>query len=144
MTKQELMQKLLTINGVVNEIVNKIDYIECEQINISDADLKNADDIFMSNEVARILDVLIDVQGNIEYLSKPIKLEGKLFRNTYGKYEIENTEKWYSSGCIIEYLCENDYPCWKKSSIEYNGVDYYIVADNDIDLNGLLVRTRGF
>ncbi|QWE49708.1 hypothetical protein [Paenibacillus phage SV21] len=65
--------------------------------------------------------------------------EGTLVLNALGRYEIDGTSIYFTSGDQIEYLVNK---IWKISRVEHNGEDYYIVADPGLKMLGLTARTR--
>ena len=147
MKKQnEIMSELKAISRSINKVAELTGYAEFGDMSLLDIDRTDAGDLFLSNELNRIVDSLADIQGNIDYMSLPIKYESTLFRNMEGKYETHSAH-WYSCGSVIEY-CSNDesnheYPFWRKSRLEHDGKDYYIVAERQLPLQGLIVRVRG-
>ena len=63
-------------------------------------------------------------------------MEGKLYRNECGKFEIDDFH-WFSCGCRIELcLCG----VWVLTRIEHDGNDYYAVGLKGLKLDGLLAR----
>ena len=135
-----------TLTGMKIDGVDSTGYAEESYLEKLDISLSDPQGIFLSNEINRILDTLTSIQGNMEYLNRPVKHEGTLFRNSFGKYETQSGH-WYSCGSVIEYLCHDEgrceYPFWRKASVEHNGNDYYITGDNQTLLDGLFVRVRG-
>ena len=107
-------------------------------------DRADAEQLFMLDELRKILSTLANVSHTINYLDKPIKAEGALYKNSNDRYEINDIE--LSSGDSIEYLIANDcnhIPHWCASRIEHNGTDYYIVGAADLGkLEGIRVRIR--
>lgn len=65
-----------------------------------------------------------------------MKKEGKLYKNEYGKYEIDEWH-WFSCGAGIELcLCGT----WVSTRIEHDETDYYAVGLKGLKLDGLLAR----
>lgn len=146
MTVNDVLQDLSRISYSIDSLVKTTGYEEGQYLEKLDINHNDPQGVFMNDEINRILDTLTSIQGNMDYLKRPVKHEGTLFRNSFGKYETQSGH-WYSCGSVIEYLCHderrNDYPFWRKASVEHNGNDYYITGDNQISLDGLLVRVRG-
>ena len=142
----EIMRELKSISRGIDKVAEITGYVEFGDMSLLDIDRTDADDLFIYNEFNRIVDSLADIQGNIDYISLPVKYVSDLFRNMEGKYETEQGE-YYPSGRLIEYLSNDEnhheYPFWRKSRVEHNGVDYYIVAEPTLSLQGLKVRVRG-
>ena len=63
--------------------------------------------------------------------------EGKLYKNSYGKYEINEYDP-FGCGRVIELeLCGT----WVRTRIEHDGDDYYAVGLKGLKLDGLKART---
>lgn len=102
-----------------------------------------ADERFQLEQLSNALNSLQKFSDIMEYLKKPIKAEGMLYKNSSGRYELSEVE--YTCGYSIEYLIYDDFEEreeWRRSCIEHNGEDYYIVGDKNIKLDGLHVRVR--
>lgn len=142
---EEILTELYEISKAIDQIVVETDYVECERLKLADLDDTDANDIFISNEISRILDTLTSIQGNIDYINRPVSYESKLFRNSFGKYETREGH-WYSCGSVIEYLCHDEtkeeHPFWRKASVEHNDTNYYITGDTEQSLDDILVRVR--
>lgn len=68
-------------------------------------------------------------------------IQGILIKRPDKRYEIENTEIYFTSGERIEYWDENR--GWIKSRVEHTNDDYYIVDfGKDKKIAGLKVRTK--
>lgn len=90
----------------------------------------------------------------MNYIRRPIKVEGALHKNANGRYEVQGIE--LSSGYGLEYLSLDDRHCryndndeyintpyWVASRIEHDGQDYYIVGAKEFDtLENVRVRIR--
>jgi hypothetical protein len=79
----------------------------------------------------------------------PIQSKGKLFLNSAGRYQIENTDKYFTCGDYCEvflpfYDGDEDNYTWIPTAIEARNREYYFVARPDTPMTGALVRTRGF
>lgn len=110
--------------------------------NISQKNL-TPDEKFEYNQLEQALKFLSDFQYKIDYLSKKIVFEGKLWKNSRDRYECEYME--FTSGNRIEYFAYDEYEecnVWQLSRVEHNGDDYYIVGDKELSLQGLSVRIR--
>ena len=104
------------------------------------------DDRMMGNEIYRLLDKLTDIKKRIEYLKKPIIVEGVLRKNENNYYELISkgkVEKVYHAGTPIEALIKDDDKLtWEITRVEHNGLDYYLVGNSGVKLEGLKVRIR--
>lgn len=83
----------------------------------------------------------------LEGLFAPVRLKGTLFENSSGRYQIEGTDEYFTSGDCCEvflpfYEGENEHYAWIPTAIEYDK-GYYFTARPDVPLAGALVRIRG-
>ena len=82
----------------------------------------------------------------IEELFAPVDVKGTLFLNSEGRYQIEGTERYFTSGGSCEvflpfYEGDEEYYTWIPTAIEYDK-GYYFTARPDAPLAGSLVRIR--
>lgn len=153
-TVKEIMTELSDLNVSIQKILYHTEFEEYGDLSDLDYDNTNADELFLLDELIGVLDKLADVSHTVNYLNRPIKVEGALNKNANGRYEVQGIE--LSSGYGLEYLSlddrhmryndNGDYvmtPYWSYGRIEHDGNDYYIVgADKDTKLEGLKVRIR--
>ena len=138
------MAEVSDLNIKIKQILYHADFENYDDLSALEYDKADAEDLFMLDELYRILDKLSDVSYTLNYLEKPIKAEGALHKNANGRYEVQGIE--LSSGCGLEYLATDDRHCrynnndeyvptpyWCSSRIEHNGTDYYIVGASDLD-----------
>lgn len=92
---------------------------------------------FKHNQALLIVDRLDDIKRSLDWINKPIIAEGRLYKNSNGRYELEGIE--ITSGRPIE-AWENDYG-WIRTRIEHSE-DYYIYDLKEQDINNTLVRIR--
>lgn len=85
----------------------------------------------------------------IESMLQPdVLAQGRLVKNRAGRYEIEGTDYYFTSGssCEIYVPFYDDEPgehmTWLPTSIEHNK-DYYFVSRPDVCPAGVLARVRG-
>lgn len=125
------------------------DFQEYSDLSGIEWDPRDPEQRFLVSEYQRILERLEDVQMRLEYLQRPTGEPLPLRKNERGRYE--TAEREYTSGGGIEYLQTVDiYPDgepetateWRKSRVEHDGKDYYIVGDRQTPLDGLIVRER--
>jgi hypothetical protein len=95
-----------------------------------------------------------DAAWRLEELFAPdVIVQGRLVKNSLGRYEIEGTDRYFTCGGSCEaYLpfrdCEDEEDklmTWVPTSIEGvpNG-NYYFTASPGVPLDGVLVRVRGY
>lgn len=99
------------------------------------------------NDIANtIMDHLRDIDNLLEWFQKDVKEEGKLVKRSDGRYEIEGTDEYFSSGKPLEVFRYDEFnECdeWVKSRVEHGNGDYYIVAlGKGVKIEGLKVRVR--
>lgn len=151
---RDIMAEVQELNLKIQQIMYHSQFTEYDDLSGLDYDKADAEDLFLLDELQRILSKLEDVTHTLNYIDRPIKTEGALHKNANGRYEVNGIE--LSSGCGIDYLATDDRHCryndnddyvptpyWCSSRIEHNGKDYYIVGANDLDtLENVRVRIR--
>lgn len=88
-----------------------------------------------------------EVAWRLERLFMPIEAKGTLFLNSEGRYQIENTDRYFTCGDSCEvflpfYDDEDEFYTWIPTSIEHQKGDYYFTARPHVKLDGALVRTK--
>lgn len=155
MTIQELQKKLLELSSEIDKIIKETEYDLYDDLSTLEIDKTSAEDLLLYDQLQPTLSKLLDATDTIKYLKKPIKYTGTLRMNKSGRYEIIGYDHVYTSGCLIEYLCTDNWhtiydsesdqdiriPYWKLSHIESDN-GYYIVGDKDMLLVDLMVRVR--
>lgn len=146
---QEEMQKLSLQIATVLSVSKYIDYDDLSGIEYS---TNNPDDLLLIDEYRSILYKLSDLQYDLEYLNKPVLYEDTLILRPDGRYGTRNNKTYYTSGNGIEFLINDEVlgvdghftevSAWRTSTVEHNGINYFIVGYKDVDLNGLKVRVR--
>lgn len=150
----DIMNELRALNPDIKQILSHADFENYEDLSGIELDRNDAEQLFLLDELQTILSKLDDVSHTLNYLTRPIKAEGTLHKNSNGRYELKGHE--LTSGSGIEYLTTDDWhmayndnddyvptPYWKASRIEHNGNDYYIVGADNLDtLENVRVRIR--
>ncbi len=83
----------------------------------------------------------------IERMFLPVVAQGRLVKNSSGRFEIEGTDYYFTSGssCEIYVPYYDDEPgenmTWLPTRIEHR-TDYYFVARPDLSPAGVLARVR--
>ena len=136
----------------INALLARADFTYYDDLSGVETDETDPDQLFLRDELASVLSDLDDAVRSLNYLSRPIKTEGTLHKQSNGRYEVNGTE--LTSGHGVEYLATDDrhsvyvngdyqpVPYWRSSRIEHNGKDYYIVGADIGSLEGLTVRIR--
>ena len=83
----------------------------------------------------------------LERLFAPVELLGRLLKNTDGRYQIEDTDRTFSSGGFCEALLpfhddEDTNYTWIPTAIESRNDEYYFTARPNVPLTGVMVRTK--
>lgn len=153
-TLHDIMTELKALNPDIKQLLSHADYEMYDDLSGLDIDREDEEQLFLLDELQQLLNKLDDVYHTLNYLSRPIKIDGVLHKNSNGRYEVNGYE--LSSGKGIEYLATDDWhmrcndnddyvstPYWKSSRIEHDGKDYYIVGANDLTtLENIRVRIR--
>lgn len=105
-------------------------------------DRNDPQDQYLRKEYGAIGERIDDIRTAFDLLNAQVVAEGQLAKNGLGRYEVGGFE--LNSGSRVEYLQrgEHGWPdMWRASRIEHNG-DYYIVAEPELPLAGVLVRVK--
>ena len=151
---KDIMAELQELNLKIQQIMYHSQFTEYDDLSGLEYDKADAEDLFLLDELQRILSKLEDITHTLNYIDRPIRTEGALHKNANGRYEVNGIE--LSSGCGIDYLATDDRHCrynkndeyvptpyWCSSRIEHNGKDYYIVGATDLEtLENVRVRIR--
>lgn len=67
--------------------------------------------------------------------------QGRLYKNTSGRYQLENDTYYWTSGDAMQ-VYDNDLGEWLQGRVEYGDIDYYWTNDKDTKclFNGMIVR----
>lgn len=151
---KDIMAEVQKLNVEIQQVLYHADFEMYDDLSGLEWDKTDAEQLFMLDELYRILSKLDDVSHTLKYLDRPIKVEGALHKNENGRYEVQGIE--LSSGCGLEYLSLDDRHCrynendeyvptpyWVTSRIEHDGKDYYIVGADEFEtLENVRVRIR--
>ena len=98
---------------------------------------------FLLNVLRDVLKKLADVQGSLEYISRPVAEISVLHKNG-SQYETGNGCS-FRSGSLIEALIQDSGGTqrWVQTMVEYDGADYYLAGYDSVGMDGLTVRVRG-
>lgn len=112
-----------------------------------DYDLEDVEERYKNDVAINIMNQLGKIDNLLEWIQKDVKEEGKLVKRSDGRYEIEGTDEYFSSGKPLEvFLNSNEFnerDEWVKSRVEHANGDYYIVAlGKEKSLEGVKVRVR--
>lgn len=150
-----IMSEIYELDEQMRQILCQAQYAMCDDLSALEYNDADPDELFMLDELRKIMSRMDDITHTLSYLRQPIKAEGTLHMNANGRYEVQGIE--LSSGCGIEYLATDDRHCrydannnyvptayWCSGRIEHNGTDYYIVGAAELEtLENVRVRIRG-
>lgn len=134
------MMDLEKAYDIFSNIKREIDKMANQYGNLPDEfdhNYNDEEERFKHNQALLIVDNLHDIRSSLDWMNKPILAEGRLFKNSNDRYELDGIE--LTSGQTIE-AWANDYG-WIITRIEHRG-DYYIYDLKDQDINNTLVRIR--
>jgi len=82
----------------------------------------NPEEKYQHDTIRCVISKLDEVQTQIKWMNKPVIAEGILVKNNNNRYEIQGTEKEFSSGSPLD-VWNNEWNQWETSRIEHNGED---------------------
>lgn len=90
----------------------------------------------------QVQDKISDAYYLLKNLDKPVRAEGRLEKQSNGRYQVDGVE--LTSGSYVEFFDDDeDGGCYVPSRVEHNGEDYYIVAlGREKSIKGLRVRIK--
>lgn len=142
--KNKVMKRLESLEYELKSVTKDLRAIEDSW---PDHFTDDPDDRYQRNMFALIEDRLSDVRRDIQGLFVPVVAEGRLIKNSSGRYEIEGTDYEFTSGRGIEvlYTYYDDEPkVWIKSTVEHNGADYYLTNLTGVSMEGLRARVKRY
>lgn len=141
---KSVMAAALGMREEINRLLQLSTYNQDNDLSELKIDYWDAEQLFLRDELRSIMDKLAGVENELRYLSWPVVETSRLWKNEVGKYETAHGH-YYSCGSRIEAFVSDDYHeslYWVRTSVEYDGTDYYLVGYKDIPLDGLTVRVR--
>lgn len=147
---KDLFKELIKLNEDIQSIIKRSGADYCDDLSKLEINMEDSQDLFLWDELRAIVEKLSDVSIDIDYLSKPIRMEGYLYKNIHGRYMVKCSDyhREYTCGTVIEFYVEDEEdvyhenPYWCASIVGHDGDDYYIVGHRNIEMNGLKVRVR--
>lgn len=135
----------------LKKLENDMKYITKDLKGIDDSwtdhfNSEDPNDIYLRHTVAEIEDKLSKVRRVIQGIYAPVVAEGRLIKNSSGRYEIEGTGYYFTSGSTVEVLVtrwKGDPQEWVKSSVEHDGTDYYLTMFTG-SMEGLNARVKEY
>ena len=141
--------KLEEVFQSLQKIQNELDRLKDRHGSFPDEfdfDLDDVEERYKSDNAGYILELLKDASNRMEWVNKPVKAEGYLAERSDGRYGIDGTEIYFTSGSRIDVWRYDEFDeryDWFYTTVEHNGEDYYIeVFGRDILIEGAKVRAR--
>lgn len=137
---KEIQKELFELSYKIERILSVVD----DQPDNIDYDPNNPDEIMLYYKYRSMLDKLSDIKYDLDYLKRPIKEEGTLYKQSNGRYTIDGDYE-FSSGSPIEVLVYDELDEreeWVSTRIEYTNNDYYFFHLKETPLEGAKVRRR--
>ena len=150
MELREVTNKLQRISRYIDSLTRSTGFYSEEDLTEVNYNKEDPEEAFKYRTIRHLLYRLEEVGLDAEELTYPIIAEGKLHKNTYGRYEVDGRE--ITSGRAIELLTidEEDEDrghnngSWKRTRMEHNGEDYYFYHYRNIKPEGQTVRLRDY
>lgn len=142
-TLADFMSNTSTLQAALGYALETSGYIESGDVTGLQYDTDDAEQLFIADELEKILYSLDAAYSGLEYLKSPVKAQGRLYKKDNGRYNIEDIE--LTSGSRIEVLLYDDWreqQLWKLTAVEHNGEDYYITVAPEKALAGIEARIR--
>ena len=144
--KEGMIERFKKALPVLKELEKDLEWIENEFSVKNSTEEERSQVKQIRNMACRPLD---ETAWRMERMFMPIKSKGHLFLNEAGRYQIENTDRYFTSGDSCEvflpyYDDEEEYYTWIPTSIESKNGEYYFTARPDVPMSRALVRTRGY
>lgn len=139
-----MIERLKKTLPILKEIEQDFEWIENE------FSLENSTEEERS-QVAQLRNIFCkpfdETSWRLERMFLPIKNKGHLFLNNAGRYQIEDTDIYFTAGSSCEvflpyYDDEEKYFTWIYTTIESKNGEYYFTERPKYSMNGALVRTR--
>lgn len=139
-----IMKQALELQTDISRLLRSSTYHQYDDLSGLEINYEDSEQLFLLDELRGIMEKLADVEDAICYLSQPVLEVDRLRKNASGRYET-GSGRCYCCGAPIEALVSDDrydVPYWVRTSVEYDGTDYYLVGHRDVRMAGLTVRIR--
>ena len=143
--KNKMMKELEKLENSLKYMTKDLKEIEdswSDHFNANDPD-----DMYLRSAFAKAEDKLSDVRRTILGINAPVIAEGRLYKNSAGRYQIQGTEVYFTSGSTLEVLYARyalDPREWIESSVEHNGTDYCLTRLQGVSMEGLIARAKEY
>ena len=142
-TLEELLSELKRLGRDMRNIQRACGYDDCSDLSCLDIPMRDAEGLFLWDELCYIMDKLADAQAKIDYLSCPVRAEGVLRMGKNERYCLKGME--LPCGSPVEILVEDDYhdvPYWCSGRLEHDDDSYYFTGARKMRLRGAKARIR--
>ncbi len=141
---KDVLVKTTELKWKIDSLLRLSTYNDYDDLSGLDIDYDNPDELFLVDELKKIMEQLRNAQDRLQYLARPIKETSRIYRSESDRYETLHGH-YYTCGSRIEALVSDnrhDSPYWTRTSVEYDGSDYYLAGHKGVDMDGLTVRVR--
>ena len=142
-TLEELLSELKRLGRDIRNIQRACGYDDCSDLSCLEIPMRDAEGLFLWDELRYIMDKLADAQAALAYLNAPVQAEGVLrWDKKTERYCFKGVE--LSCGMPVEILVKDDYrdvPYWCAGRIEYDD-GYYFTGARKMRLRGAKARIR--
>ncbi len=141
MDVKDFREKLTQLNQRIKELVTESGFNRYDGLS-EVFDSTDPETLFQRYELGKVMRYLEDASDAISYMTEKEVTEGTLYKNERGRYACGEYE--LSSGSSLEvyvYDEDNERYKWRKTRMEHDGDDYYIVGF-DGSPNGVKARVR--
>lgn len=141
---KEVWAKTAEMKWKIDSLLRLSTYNDYDDLSGLEIDYDNPDELFLADELRKIMEQFQDIQDKLKYLSRPVKETSRLYKNESGRYETL-CGCCYTCGSPIEALVSDnrhDSPYWTRASVEHDGSDYYLTGHKGVEMDGLTVRVR--
>jgi hypothetical protein len=137
--KQEIKNELAKLLPQMKKVAKMMEKAEDDWTNYFNE--SDPEDMYLRSMFYRIAEKLEDARRIAKQVDAKVTAEGILYKNSAGRYEIEDGV-YFTSGSAIEFLLEDeDRSEWIYSSVEHNE-DYYIVNHKRLNMEGIRARIK--
>lgn len=141
MKSDVLLNHANLLNRDIKDFLKVVSYDKYSCLDMVETNSLN--DELIKSELERVAEQLDNIRIRLNYLNRPITVEGVLKCDVNGRYSLGDFE--YSCASSIEFLFvdeEDDSSQWIISSVEGNEDGYYIKGYKKVKMEGLTVRRR--
>lgn len=139
----DFRSRLNSVKAEIERLARECDFGDSESLGDVYKNYNDPDEAFECRHMESILGQFVDACEALEYMNQEITAEGYLYKGAGKKYYLK--DKQFSCGYRLEvYIWNDDWDWyeWRKTRVEHDGKDYYLVGMKDISMEGLKARVR--